>query len=77
MAAVRFSLRALALGEPRPERVLERLNEVVNVFGSDAMITALYGVLDPRSRTWTYSTAGHCPALVHGGWTHPIPGRAL
>ena len=64
MAAVRFSLRALALGEPRPERVLERLNEVVNVFESDAMITALYGVLNPRLHTWTYAAAGHCPAIV-------------
>jgi phosphoserine phosphatase RsbU/P len=64
MAAVRFSLRALALSEPAPDRVLERLNQVVNVFESDTMITALYGVLDPKSRIWTYACAGHCPALV-------------
>jgi PAS domain S-box-containing protein len=64
MAAVRFSLRALALGEPAPERVLERLNDVVRVFQSDAMVTTLYGVLDPAEHTWTYATAGHPPALV-------------
>ncbi|MEO8695339.1 MAG: SpoIIE family protein phosphatase [Acidimicrobiales bacterium] len=64
MAAVRFSLRAIALSETAPERVLERLNEVVQVFAPDAMVTALYGILDPQSRTWTYATAGHCPALV-------------
>jgi PAS domain S-box-containing protein len=64
MAAVRFSLRAIALNEPAPERVLERLNEIVRVFAPDAMVTALYGVLDPQSRTWTYATAGHCPALL-------------
>ena len=64
MAAVRFSLRALALTEPAPETVLARLNEVVRVFESDTMITAIYGVLDPRSREWTYATAGHCPALI-------------
>ena len=70
MAAVRFSLRALALGEPRPERVLERLNEVVKVFSSDTMITAVYGVLDPGSRTWTYGSAGHCPTLVRAADGH-------
>jgi len=64
MAAVRFSLRALALTEPAPEVVLARLNEVVRVFESDTMITAIYGVLDSRSREWTYATAGHCPALI-------------
>jgi PAS domain S-box-containing protein len=64
MAAVRFSLRALALTEPAPETVLARLNEVVRVFESDTMITAIYGVLDSRSRKWTYATAGHCPAVI-------------
>jgi PAS domain S-box-containing protein len=64
MAAVRFSLRALALDEPAPDRVLERLNHVVSVFASGTMITTLYGVLDPKARTWTYASAGHLPALV-------------
>src|SRR3954451_14631401 len=64
MAASRFSLRALALNEDDPEAVFEQLNEVVRVFESDTMITALYGVLDPAERTWTYATAGHCPAIV-------------
>jgi PAS domain S-box-containing protein len=64
MAAARFSLRALALDESSPELVLEQLNNVVRIFESDTMITALYGVLDPVARTWTYAAAGHCPALV-------------
>ena len=64
MAAVRFSLRALALGEPAPEVVLDRLNEVVRVFESNTMITAIYGVLDPRALQWTYASAGHLPALI-------------
>ena len=71
MASARFSLRALALSEPAPELVLERLNQMVRVFESDAMITALYGILDPESLTWTYATAGHCPVVVRepGGRT--------
>lgn len=64
MAAARFSLRALALNESAPEVVLEKLNEVVRVFESDTMITAVYGVIDPQAGTWTFASAGHCPALV-------------
>jgi serine phosphatase RsbU (regulator of sigma subunit) len=64
MAAARFSLRALALTEPAPETVLARLNEVVHVFESNTMITAIYGVLDPAASEWTYATAGHCPAML-------------
>jgi hypothetical protein len=64
MAAARFSVRALALDETSPEVVLEKLNDVVRIFESDTMITALYGVLDPVQRTWTYASAGHPPAVV-------------
>lgn len=64
MAAARFTLRALALIDPRPDIVLDRLNQVVSVFEKNTMITALYGVLDPREHTWTYASAGHVPALV-------------
>ncbi|HEX5616370.1 MAG TPA: SpoIIE family protein phosphatase [Acidimicrobiia bacterium] len=64
MAAARFSLRTLALIDARPEIVLDRLNQVVRVFESDTMITALYGVLDPVERTWTFASAGHVPAVL-------------
>ena len=64
MASARFSLRALALTEPAPEVVLSRLNDVLRVFGPDSMITAIYGVLDPSALTWSYATAGHCPAVL-------------
>ena len=64
MAAARFSLRALALVDPRPDVVLDRLNQVVRVFQDDSFITVLYGVLDPHEHTWTYASAGHMPALL-------------
>jgi PAS domain S-box-containing protein len=64
MAAARFSLRALALNEARPDVVMEQLNEVVRVFEGDAMITALYGVLDASECTWSYASAGHVPAAL-------------
>jgi serine phosphatase RsbU (regulator of sigma subunit) len=63
MADARFSVRALALTERRPHRVLERLDEVMRVFGADTLVTALYGVLDPDTKTWSYATAGHYPAV--------------
>lgn len=64
MAAARFSLRTLALTEPKPEVVFDRLNRTVKTFDGDKMITALYGVLDPKQRTWTYVNAGHMPAVL-------------
>ena len=64
MAAARFSLRALALTETQPDVVLGRLNQVVTVFEGDTIITALYGVLDPHQRSWTYAAAGHPPVVV-------------
>ena len=65
MAAARFSLRALSLANPdAPDVVLTRLNEVVQVFSPGTMVTALYGIIDPGPKTWTYANAGHCPALL-------------
>ena len=64
MADARFSVRALALTEPAPERVLDHLDEVVRVFDDNVLITALYGVIDPVARTWTYAAAGHLPAVL-------------
>jgi PAS domain S-box-containing protein len=64
MAAARFSLRALALTEPAPEVVLGRLNEVVRVFEKNTMVTALYGVVHPKTYTWMYASAGHLPAVL-------------
>jgi PAS domain S-box-containing protein len=72
MASVRFSTRALALSEPAPELVLERLNQMVRVFEAGTMITALYGVFDPASSTWTYATAGHCPVVVRSPDGHTV-----
>jgi PAS domain S-box-containing protein len=64
MADARFSIRALALTERDPERVLARLDEVVRTFDDNVLITALYGVLDPAGGTWSYASAGHLPAVL-------------
>jgi len=64
MADARFSLRALALGEQDPAAVLARLSHVVELFEDDTLITALYGIIDPVRRTWSYTSAGHLPPVV-------------
>lgn len=64
MASARFSLRALALNEIRPAIVLDQLNQVVETFEGTSMITAIYGVIDPNNKTWTYASAGHVPAVL-------------
>jgi serine phosphatase RsbU (regulator of sigma subunit) len=64
MAGARFSLRALAMDELDPRRVVTRLNQAVQIFEDDALVTALYGIADPVARTWTFVSAGHCPAVV-------------
>ena len=64
MADARFSLRALALGEEDPARVLARLSRVVEMFEDDTLITALYGMIDPVRRTWSYASAGHLPPVL-------------
>jgi PAS domain S-box-containing protein len=64
MAGARFSLRALAMDELDPVRVVTRLNKAVQLFEDDALITALYGIVDPHGHTWSFVNAGHCPAIV-------------
>ena len=48
MAGARFSLRALAMDEPDPQRVMTRLNEAVQLFEDDALVTALVRHRGPR-----------------------------
>jgi PAS domain S-box-containing protein len=78
MADARFSIRALALTQRRPDRVLELLDQVMRIFGADTLVTALYGVLDPTARTWSYATAGHYPVVLRSpdGTTRLLDERA-
>jgi PAS domain S-box-containing protein len=77
MAHVRFSLRSLSYLHDDPTDVLAELSELVRVFSPDTMITALYGTLDPRSRTFDYALAGHFPpALCSPGSCELVEVRA-
>jgi sigma-B regulation protein RsbU (phosphoserine phosphatase) len=67
MSATRGMLRSLAETHYGPGEVLTRLNRMlVEDFPPGKYVTMIYGVLDPASRTLTYSNAGHLlPLLVH------------
>jgi serine phosphatase RsbU (regulator of sigma subunit) len=80
---VRASLRALALDDPDPGRVLCRLNRVLaDQPGELLMTTLVYLVIDPAERTVTWSCAGHprplllpaggAPAFLAGGHGPPL-----
>lgn len=63
MAETRFALRGLALSDIDPGECLRVLNQVLFRFGERPHVTAVYGVLDLATRTWTQAVAGHLPAL--------------
>ncbi|MGZ6905944.1 MAG: PP2C family protein-serine/threonine phosphatase [Acidimicrobiia bacterium] len=64
MASARFSLRALALSGDPAEQVLGRLDQALGVFDPATLMTAMYGILDPIQRSWSFANAGHCPPMV-------------
>jgi serine phosphatase RsbU (regulator of sigma subunit) len=43
---------------------MQRLSELVAVFSPETMITALYGIVEPASGSWTYAVAGHYPPVL-------------
>jgi len=63
MSTVRLLIRATALEELTPSRVLARANQLL-LNDRPAMVTALFGVVDPEELTFTCSIAGHPPPLV-------------
>jgi PAS domain S-box-containing protein len=64
MGQLRSSGRALLLTGASPARLLEQLDSVAS-FIPDAFCTTVFvAVLDTRSGTLTYSSAGHVPAVL-------------
>jgi anti-sigma regulatory factor (Ser/Thr protein kinase) len=63
MGEVRQAFRAAALNPNSPSLVLERANTIVNMRANPVMVTAIFGIADPRDATVTYASAGH-PAPI-------------
>jgi len=64
MGRVRSALRAYAIEDDDPSSVLTRLDRKVQHFEFNQMITALYGILDPRTGQISMSSAGHLPPVL-------------
>ncbi len=75
MGEVRQAFRAAALNPNSPSLVLERANTIVNMRANPVMVTAIFGVADPRDGTVTYASAGHpAPVLaLPGGAVQVLP----
>ena len=64
MGQLRSSARALLLTGAEPARLLEQLDSVA-AFIPDAFCTTVFvAILDTRSETLMYSSAGHVPAVL-------------
>jgi len=67
MGQIRQSIRAAALEDAHPSRVLKRASEVLRLmYSPEGMATALFGIFDPATSTFTYAAAGHPPPALGG-----------
>ncbi len=65
MGQVRQSIRAAALDDAEPARVLARADRVLNLtYEFEAMATAIFARFDPIALTLEYATAGHPSPVV-------------
>ncbi len=65
MGQLRQSIRATALEGHTPSAVLERAGRILQLtYEREGMATAVFGILDPVARTFTYANAGHPPPAL-------------
>jgi serine phosphatase RsbU (regulator of sigma subunit) len=64
MGQLRASLRAFAIYEPSPARVLARVNTVADLLEVTDLTTCLYAIVDPETRMVRWSSAGHLNPLA-------------
>jgi ketosteroid isomerase-like protein len=75
-----LQLAARALGSSSPAEVLVQVNETLLArIPANMFVTCFYGVLDPKSGTFTYANAGHdLPYLRRGnGETEELRARGM
>jgi len=67
------------LDSSSPGEVLSRVNETLLArIPANMFVTCFYGVLDPRSGSFTYANAGHdLPYLWHGGDAEELRARGM
>jgi len=79
MGEIRQSLRAAASFEDvEPSSILDRASRLLVGSGRAVFVTAVFGVLDPRSGLFEYATAGHpSPVVFDGARTMRLAGSGL
>lgn len=76
MGGVRSAIRAYAMQDPLPDRVLRELNRLVCSCDDMTMTTVFYGVYTPWDGTLRYANAGHPhPLAVRDGVARPMTHR--
>jgi len=82
-AMTKYMLRAYALEDSAPERVLARLNEALTECTPvEIFVTLVYGVLDGRTGVFRYANAGHEQPILYSSsagmaYNLDVTGRAL
>jgi PAS domain S-box-containing protein len=79
MGEIRQSLRAAASFEDaEPSSILDRASRLLVGSGRGVFVTAVFGVLDPRTGVFEYATAGHpSPIVFDGTRTARLAGSGL
>ena len=67
MGQVRMALRAYAVQDPSPVAVMSGVHRLVSRLSMPEMVTLVYLVFDPVTRTLRFTNAGHPPPLLFGG----------
>jgi anti-sigma regulatory factor (Ser/Thr protein kinase) len=77
MGEARQAVRASMYDAKSPGEVLSRANQMLR--SMPMMVTALAGIFDPRTLTFTYASAGHPPPLVvlEDGLSYMLPNGDL
>jgi serine phosphatase RsbU (regulator of sigma subunit) len=72
-------LRLAAQSSSSPGEMLQRVNEALFPYiPANMFVTCFYGVLDPKSGSFTYANAGHdLPYLWHGGDAEELRARGM
>jgi serine phosphatase RsbU (regulator of sigma subunit) len=76
----RTAFTPVALRTGSPGEVLAAMNGRLLALADDRFVTAFYGVLDRRSRLFTYAVAGHPPPLRYvaaSGEVKPLTGQGF
>jgi serine phosphatase RsbU (regulator of sigma subunit) len=64
MSMVKMLLKSFAAIEPSPQKTLERINEAfLSDVKTNNFVTIFYAMIDTKTHTIRYTSAGHCPIL--------------